>query len=254
MAALGLEAKNITKSFTHKGIRHSIFDQFSFSVTANSILTIVGPSGCGKSTLLKILAGLIDPEAGEIIWSKPLVETKIGYIPQKPSLMPNLTVLQNCVFLSEFARSPKAYEKRAQILLEQVGLEKFLYHYPSQISGGMKQKVALVRALLLEPDVLLMDEPFSAIDEMTRWQCDFDLRKLVAEHPVTIIFVTHNVEEAVAIADQIVCLSHTTPTQIVHETTVKFIEERNTRLLQSNHYWKQVNQLRLVLNSSNSYE
>lgn len=239
-----LVVRNLTKRFENKDENQVIFDQLSFDLLPQTILAILGPSGCGKSTLLKILAGLVSHQGGEINWSKAYTPIKLGYIPQQASLMPNLTTLKNCLFLEQFAPSLKFNQERVESLLRKVGLGDCLGYYPNQLSGGMKQKVALVRALLLEPDVLLMDEPFSAIDEMVRWQCDFDLVRLVSEQSTTIIFVTHNVEEAVAIADRVICLAFDKPTSIMGDVRIQFSTTRDYALLRSPCYWEKVNELR----------
>ncbi len=254
IADYALAVRDLSKRFEYKGSNQVLFDQLSFDLLPQTILAILGPSGCGKSTLLKILAGLVPYQGGVIDWGKASSPVKLGYIPQQASLMPNLTVLKNCLFLEQFSSTLKFNQAQVEALLGKVGLGDFLNHYPSQLSGGMKQKVALVRALLLEPDVLLMDEPFSGIDEMVRWQCAFDLVRLVREQSTTIIFVTHNVEEVVAIADRVVCLSSGKPTKIIGDVKIQFSAARDYALLRSPVYWEKVNELRDLMTKKNNHD
>lgn len=173
--------------------------------------TLLGPSGCGKTTLLKIIAGLLEPDEGQIlVKGKPVKGpgSERAFVFQDFALMPWATVLRNVSFGLELKGVPK--KERHDIghtYIEKVGLAGFEDRYPHELSGGMRQRVGLARALAVDADVLMMDEPFSAVDEQTRRQFQEDLLKLLQLEKKTVIFVTHSIEEAVYVSDQIVILS-----------------------------------------------
>jgi len=177
----------------------------SLEVPANSFIAIVGPSGCGKSTLLHIAAGLDTQFEGEFI--APHV-TRKAYLFQSPRLLPWLTAEQNVAFVRE-AHGEKRRDslERAQTYLHLVGLRGFEQRFPSHLSGGMQQRVALARALAVDPEVMLMDEPFASLDELTARRLRTELWQLYKETPRTILFVTHNVAEAAFLADRVVVMS-----------------------------------------------
>jgi NitT/TauT family transport system ATP-binding protein len=175
-------------------------------------VAVVGPSGCGKSTLLRMVSGLLIPSDGEVsVFGKQVNGPRddVGIVFQKPTLLPWLTVRKNVLFplKHKFGRYGAADEKRADELLAMAGLEAFAEKMPDELSGGMQQRVGIVRALLLNPDILLMDEPFSALDAMTREQIGFDLLKIWDENPKTVLFITHSISEAVLLADRVLVMS-----------------------------------------------
>ena len=183
----------------------------SFSVRPGSFTSIAGPSGCGKSTLLDMLCGLLTPEEGEILLNgKPLSEsvTNIGYMLQKDHLFEWRTIYSNVLLGLEIQKknSPNAREK-VNHLLADYGLDKFRESRPSQLSGGMRQRAALIRTLALEPDLLLLDEPFSALDYQTRLSVGDDIGKIIKREEKTAILVTHDLSEAISVADRILVLS-----------------------------------------------
>ena len=184
----------------------------SLKIAEGEIVGIIGPSGCGKSTLLSIIAGLIEPSNGHIlIKGENILESKrnIGYMFQKDQLLEWRNILQNVVLGLEIQGklNSKAY-KSAENMLTNYGLGEFIYSYPSQLSGGMRQRVALIRTLLLEPDLLLLDEPFSALDYQTRLAIADEIGIILKKEKKTGLLVTHDIAEAISLCDRIVVLSN----------------------------------------------
>ncbi len=169
-------------------------DNISLSINENEFISVVGPSGCGKSTLLSILAGLENKSDGKILFNKK--DFKIGYMLQKDSLFPWRTILDNCLIGLEVNNCLTKEKKEKVIsLLEKYGLKDFINKYPSSLSGGMRQRVALIRTLAIDPDILLLDEPLSALDYQTRLALSNDLYKIIKEEKKTAIMVTHDLGE-----------------------------------------------------------
>lgn len=184
----------------------------SLDVARGELMCFIGPSGCGKSTLLNIIGGLLTPSQGSVaVVGKPVtgpLPRDVAFVFQENALFPWYTVIENIkVGLSFQGVDKSAHEMRARNALEAVGLPQFANYYPRQLSGGMKQRVALARALSLETDVLLMDEPFAALDEQTRMVLGEDLSVLLSRASKTIVFVTHSLGEAVFLADRIAVFS-----------------------------------------------
>jgi len=184
----------------------------SLDVARGELLCLIGPSGCGKSTLLNVIGGLVTPTHGSVeVAGKPVrgpLPREIAFVFQENALFPWNTVIENVQLGMLFQGVPKAgHEARAQKSLEAVGLADFAHHYPGQLSGGMRQRAALARALSLETGILLMDEPFGALDEQTRMILGEDLSVLLARTEKTIIFVTHSLGEAVFLADRVAVFS-----------------------------------------------
>jgi NitT/TauT family transport system ATP-binding protein len=184
----------------------------SIDVTRGELLCLIGPSGCGKSTLLNVIGGLLDPSSGTVeVAGKPVrgpMPADIAYVFQENALFPWNTVLENVMLGMLFQGVPKAErEARARRALEAVGLADFTSHYPAQLSGGMRQRAALARALSLETGILLMDEPFGALDEQTRMILGEDLSVLLSRTDKAIVFVTHSLGEAVFLADRVAVFS-----------------------------------------------
>lgn len=183
----------------------------SLRIGRGEFVSIVGPSGCGKSTLMKMIAGLHLPSSGRITVGGRLVAgpvTDIGIVFQAPVLLEWRTILDNVLVQIELRGLPKnAYRDRALQLLDSVGLRDFADRYPDELSGGMRQRAAIVRALIHEPPLLLMDEPFGALDALTREQMRLDLEDLWLSKPMTVVFVTHSVDEAILLSDRVVVMS-----------------------------------------------
>ena len=180
-------------------------------VPAGSFVSIVGPSGCGKSTLLRLVAGLLPVSSGTIAVNGRAVAgpvTELGFVFQQPILLDWRTALGNVLFQVEMrGERPGPWRDKAQALLAQVGLGDFAGSYPHALSGGMRQRVAIARALVHEPGLLLMDEPFGALDALTREQMRIDLEALWMRRRMTVLFVTHSVDEAVLLGDRVVVMS-----------------------------------------------
>lgn len=174
------------------------------SVSAGQVTTLLGASGCGKSTLLKIVAGLLSKSAGQIDWADVPARGDIGFVFQEPTLLPWATVRDNVALpFTLFHHKSPDEAARVQNIIDLVGLAGFEGAYPRELSGGMKMRVSLARALVSKPKVLLMDEPFAALDEITRAKLNSDLLQICAQEKVTVLFVTHSVQEAVFLSDSI---------------------------------------------------
>jgi len=186
-------------------------EEIDFSVAEGEFLAILGPSGCGKSTLLKILAGLLPPSGGEArLRGTPIAGPRrdIGVVFQSPVLFPWRSVLQNVLLPADVQRLGRAeHERIALDLLTLVGLAGFEHRYPWELSGGMQQRVAMVRALVHDPAMLLMDEPFGALDAMTREQMNLELQRIWLERRKTVVFITHSIPEAVFLADRVLVMT-----------------------------------------------
>ena len=196
---------------TRKGDLVQALAETSLAVGENEFVTLVGPSGCGKSTLLKLVAGLVPVTRGEIRVRDQIVREPfpdVGFVFQQPVLLPWRNVLDNVLFSVEMlGLDPRQYRKQAGDLLELTGLDGFETKYPRELSGGMQQRVAICRALLPDPSLLLMDEPFGALDAMTREEMSLELLRIWEERRKTILFVTHSIPEAILLADRVVVMS-----------------------------------------------
>jgi NitT/TauT family transport system ATP-binding protein len=180
----------------------------SLDVADSEFVVVVGPSGCGKSTLLRLVSGIMKPSRGAVEFGAGGASPDIGMVFQTPVLLPWLTTLKNVLFPARLlGRLVQEYRARAQELISLVGLAGFEDHYPWQLSGGMQHRAALARALVTEPDILLMDEPFASLDILTREQMAMELARIWAVARTTVLFITHSIEEAVFLADRVVVLS-----------------------------------------------
>lgn len=201
-----LEARNIRKSFASSEVQ--VLKDINFEIKTGEFVCILGKSGCGKSTLLDLLAGYTKPDGGEILLDGKKIKgpgTDRGLVFQEHALYPWYTVYQNINFGPKIQKKANA-SKLADEYLEMIGMTKYKNYYPNSLSGGMKQRVGIARALAAEPDVLLMDEPFSALDPSTRSKLRDDLLDIWKKTQKTIIFVTHSVPEAVYLADRVIAL------------------------------------------------
>ena len=226
-----LEIKNINMNYhTMEGATEAIKD-VSFSVDDGEFISIIGPSGCGKSTLLNIISGILTPSSGEVKFNDPDVKNnldKMGYMFQKDYLFPWLSVREN-VLLG--LKVKKIYTKEniefADELLKSYGLEKFESHKPTQLSGGMRQRVALIRTLATRPSILLLDEAFSALDYQTRIMVTNDIFQILKNEKITAVMVTHDISEAISMSDRVVVLTNRPGTvNKIHEIDFE-MENRN---------------------------
>jgi NitT/TauT family transport system ATP-binding protein len=209
--AVPLVVDHVAKSYEVDGKIVPVIGDLSLSLKKGEIVSIVGPSGCGKTTLLNTLCGLIAPDFGNIRWYGQKIEGQpqsVGYMLQKDLLLPWRTALNN-VMLGLEIRGVGASEAvdRSRAMLDQLGLHGFADHYPSTLSGGMRQRVALARTLVNEPGVLLLDEPFASLDFQNKLLIENDTAKLVREGGRSLLLITHDIEEAVSLADRVIVLS-----------------------------------------------
>ncbi|MFZ5690814.1 MAG: ABC transporter ATP-binding protein [Pseudomonadota bacterium] len=208
-------------------------DDASFDFDEGQLIALLGPSGCGKTTLLRIVAGLIQKTSGSVtIGGREVTEPlgDYGFVFQQPSLMPWRSVLDNVLFTMEILkRNDCAARERAMHLLDVVGLSGFLQARPHQLSGGMQQRVALCRALIHQPKLLLMDEPFGALDELTRLEMNDLLLRIRKETGASVLFVTHSISEAVYLADKVIVFSRR-PARVATEIPVSLPYPRNQQI------------------------
>jgi NitT/TauT family transport system ATP-binding protein len=206
-----LEAIHLSKQYATRQGSLSAIEDISFEVATGEFLCIVGPSGCGKTTLLRLLAGLLLPDQGQVCLNGQPVRgprQEIGFVFQKANLMPWRTVFDNVLLPLQLQRLPSVeIEQRAVRALELVGLMEFARHYPRELSGGMEQRVAIARALAHQPEILLLDEPFGALDALTRERLNQELLHVWEISRKTVVMVTHDIREAVFLADRVLVLS-----------------------------------------------
>ncbi len=213
-----LEFKNISYTYHTKEGETTAVSNLSFTVENGQFVSVIGPSGCGKSTILSLAAGLLSPSSGEVVRG----DGEFGYMLQRDALFPWRTVEGN-IFLPLEVKKRNTAEKRARALelAEKYGLKDFLKKTPSQLSGGMRQRVALIRTLAAEPEILLLDEPFSALDYQTRLEVCDDVQHIIKSEKKTALLVTHDISEAIALSDKVVVLS-ARPATVVAEHKIDF--------------------------------
>jgi NitT/TauT family transport system ATP-binding protein len=229
--------------------------QLSFDVADGEFLSVLGPSGCGKSTLLMMIAGLIDPSAGEIRIKDAKVagpRREVGVVFQSPVLLPWRTVLQNVLFPIELLKLPRRqYERRAMDLLRMAKIDEFSGHLPWQLSGGMRQRVAICRALVHDPSILLMDEPFSALDAITRDEMAVELQRIWQANRKTVIFVTHSIREAAFLSDRVLVMARR-PATIIDELPIDLPRPRSIAVTEDEAFNRLVRHLRNAIEASHA--
>ena len=210
-AAAAIAVRGVSKVFRRGDTEVRALDQADLEVADGEFVAVLGPSGCGKSTLMRLVAGLVPATTGTIAIAGAKVEgphIDLGIVFQAATLLDWRTVLGNVLLQLELrGLDPRAYEARAVALLDAVGLGDFSGAFPRELSGGMKQRAAIVRALVHDPKILLMDEPFGALDALTREQMRIDLEELWLASRKTVMFITHSIDEAVLLADRVVVMS-----------------------------------------------
>lgn len=231
---MSLTITELNKSFGQL----QVIEKLELQVNTHEFVAILGPSGSGKSTLLQLIGGLLTPDDGTIQLNSETINGQkglISYMPQHPSLFPWRTVLENIVLAAELKGKPDYAE--AKRLLEKAGLAEFEHSYPNELSGGMKQRVAFIRALLSTQSLLCLDEPFSALDEFTRIKMQKWLLSIWEENRKSILFITHSIEEALFLADRVYVLSKR-PAMVKAEITVPFSRPRDEHLLETNEFFQ----------------
>ena len=211
---------------------HLVLDRIDLDIPAGEFLTIIGPSGCGKSTFIRLLAGLARPSSGELLaWDEPILgpsrERAIVFQDYSRSLLPWRTVWANVALAYEGQGMPRQERRdRAHAQLERMGLGGVAEHFPAQLSGGMQQRVQIARCLAQEPRILLMDEPFGALDAMTRQMLQDEISRLAGERRATVVFITHDLEEAIYLGDRVVALAPN-PGRVAETIKVDLARPRN---------------------------
>jgi NitT/TauT family transport system ATP-binding protein len=242
-----ISVQELSKSYPGPdGCVHAL-QQISFGVKEGEFVAIVGPSGCGKSTLLKILAGLMLPSKGEAcLRGAPINGPRrdIGVVFQSPVLLPWRSVLENVLLPVDVqGLAGDCYRKAALELLSLVGLREFAHRYPWELSGGMQQRVAITRALIHDPAMLLMDEPFGALDAMTREQMNLELQRIWLERKKTVLFITHSIPEAVFLADRVLVMTQR-PGRITDAVTVDIPRPRRLEAMNLPEFCASVSSIR----------
>jgi NitT/TauT family transport system ATP-binding protein len=227
---------DVSMDYEISGGQLRALESTNLTVPVGGFVSIVGPSGCGKSTLLKLIMGVVQPTQGEIVvHGRPVVEPRsdVGIVFQTARLLPWRTVLQNILLPIELRRRPTAEDRQyAQELISMVGLAGFEKRYPSELSGGMQQRASICRALVTSPDLLLLDEPFGALDALTREVMNAELNRIWRQTGKSAILITHSIEEAVFLSERVLVMSPR-PGTIVDEIVVQLAAERNLSDLSS---------------------
>ncbi len=232
-----LEVKDLCYSYHTMEGETQALSNISFKVFAGEFVAVVGPSGCGKSTLLSLICGLLKPDSGQILLDGEKVSSgdmRIGYMLQKDHLFQWRTIFSNaCLGLEIQKKLDESHKKKVEELLSAYGLQSFADAKPSELSGGMRQRAALIRTLALEPDLLLLDEPFSALDYQTRLAVGDDISTIIRGRKKTAILITHDLSEAVSVADRIIILTRR-PGRIKDTMSINFPDEAGSPLKRRN--------------------
>jgi NitT/TauT family transport system ATP-binding protein len=247
-----VDVRSVNKVYAGRKESVQALHDVSFSIAESEFVSIVGPSGCGKSTLLKILAGLIPRTSGDVrIGSREVVrpDRDTGLVFQAPVLLPWRTVLENVLLPVEISRlRKKEFHERAASLLRLVGLEGFEQRYPFELSGGMQQRASIVRALVHDPKMLLMDEPFGALDAMTREQMNIETLRIWEASRKTIVFVTHSISEAVFMSDRVLVMTPR-PGRLAAVMDIDLPRPRDIGVINSDRFGVHASRIRELLNA-----
>ncbi|MBO8173061.1 MAG: ABC transporter ATP-binding protein [Bacillaceae bacterium] len=226
-----LQVSGVTKQYvTNQGTIFTALQNIELDVEEGEFVSLLGPSGCGKSTLLSLIAGLSEPTEGSVLLKGQKITrpgSDRGVVFQEPALFPWLTVFENVMFplRKKYRKNQKEAKQRVMDHLKMVQLSRFADSYPSELSGGMQQRVAIARALAMDPMLLLMDEPFGALDEQTRQVLHGELERIWMETGKTILFVTHNIQEAVKLSDRVVIMG-TQPGKVISDMRIRLPRPR----------------------------
>ncbi len=244
-----LRIKAVRKLYRELEAIHNV----SFDVAACEFVSVLGPSGCGKSTLLMMVAGLIDKTDGEIsINGTPVIgpRPEIGVVFQQPVLLPWRTILDNVLFPIELLKLPRSkYVQRAMDLLAMAKIDDFAHHLPRQLSGGMRQRASICRALIHDPSILLMDEPFSALDAITRDEMGVELLRIWQANRKTVLFVTHSIREAAFLSDRVLVMGRR-PATIIEEMVIDLPRPRHIAMMEDESFNQYVRKLRKAIEAS----
>ena len=256
-AHMRIEISNVSMSYRTSSRGRSVraLESVDVDVPEAEFFALVGPSGCGKSTLLKLAAGLLSPTTGEIrLGGQPVTgpRTDVGFMFQSPVLLPWMSVVDNVMIQAKIRRlEPRRFEQRSRELLMQVGLAGYEERYVFELSGGMQQRVAFCRAIVHEPSVLLMDEPFGALDALTREQVGLDLQRMwIARGGQTVLFVTHSIAEAALLADRIAVFSPG-PGRILETLDVPFPRPRTAEMMNTKAFGQLTTHVRSLITLPN---
>jgi len=242
---LSVQIAEISKTFQHHGVSQTVLDQIDLTVQKGEFVSILGPSGCGKSTLLSIVAGLTAPTSGKVLVNGKEIKgpgSDRGVVFQQAALFPWLTVEENVMFPLKKKMPKEEAKKKAYEYLAMVQLSQYAKHSPHELSGGMQQRVSIARALAMDPEVLLMDEPFGALDEQTRSRLHEVLEKIWIDTKKTILFVTHSIQESLKLSDRIIVMG-TRPGRIIDEIEVSFPRPRDEFRKQLAEYEERIQKL-----------
>ena len=237
-----LQIKNLSKTYHSLHDSTLAVDDVTFDIYEKEFVAIVGPSGCGKSTILSILAGIEEKSSGEIKFNKS--DVRLAYMLQKDSLFPWRTILDNCLIGLEVTHNLTEENKNYVLhLLDTYGLHDFIYKYPESLSGGMRQRVALIRTLAIKPDILLLDEATSALDYQSRLTINDDIYKIIKQEGKTAIMITHDINEAISMADRVIVLTKG-PALIKKIYTIKLTNKstpiQNRKCIEFNDYYDKI--------------
>ncbi|NYT43885.1 ABC transporter ATP-binding protein [Alcaligenaceae bacterium] len=246
----GIRINGVTKIFRTKVGNVTALTDTSFEIESGQFLSIVGPSGCGKSTMLRIVAGLLAPTAGSVdIGGKRVTKpfTDLGIVFQRDLLLESRTALDNILLQVEMrGLNPKRYVDAAHDLLQRVGLDGFSDKYPRELSGGMRQRVGICRALIHDPPVLLMDEPFGALDALSREEIALDLSRLCESSGKTVLFITHSIHEAVFLSDRVIAMT-SRPAKIAKDIIIDIPRPRTPAQEQSREFGNYIREIQSLL-------
>lgn len=251
-AQYAVRAEQLEMTYRSRGVSVQALAPLSFAVPRGQFVSLIGPSGCGKSTLLRLIADIVRPTGGQL-WVEGLAPTEArrrrvySFVFQNPVLLPWRPLLDNVQFgLEVIGLPPSERRARARDLIRLVGLEGFEQAAPHQLSGGMRQRAAIARALTLNPALLLMDEPFGALDEITRERMNFELLRILAQTGATVLFVTHSIDEAVILSDRVLVMTPR-PGALSADIDIDLPRPRDPRMRDSDHFIRLCRQVREAL-------